>query len=105
MNTIGFCSSLNDLLRENDLKILDGGVNDIRIVGTIALLIMVIICAVGMEWESKVKMTAISSFNWVNHRHYHYFYDLFSGTKFSRRYYNSSHVGFCCRCHYWSRYG
>ncbi|EEB16309.1 sodium-potassium-chloride cotransporter, putative [Pediculus humanus corporis] len=55
MNTIGFCSSLNDLLRENDLKILDGGVNDIRIVGTIALLIMVIICAVGMEWESKAQ--------------------------------------------------
>lgn len=54
MNTIGFCNSLNDLLRENNLKIVDGGVNDVRIVGAITLFIMVIICAVGMEWESKV---------------------------------------------------
>ncbi|KAK6631514.1 hypothetical protein RUM44_006041 [Polyplax serrata] len=55
MNTIGFCNSLNDLLRENNLKIVDGGVNDVRIVGAITLFIMVIICAVGMEWESKAQ--------------------------------------------------
>lgn len=54
MNTIGFCNSLNDLLKESSLKIVDGGVNDTRIVGVVAILIMVIICAVGMEWESKV---------------------------------------------------
>lgn len=54
MNTIGFCSSLNDLLKENGLKIIDGGNNDIRIVGIIAILVMIVICAVGMEWESKV---------------------------------------------------
>lgn len=57
MNTIGFCNSLNDLLRENNVKILDGAVNDVRIVGTVALFVMVIICAVGMEWESKVKLS------------------------------------------------
>ncbi|XP_054288120.1 bumetanide-sensitive sodium-(potassium)-chloride cotransporter isoform X2 [Macrosteles quadrilineatus] len=55
MNTIGFCDSLNDLLRNYDLKIVDGGLTDVRIVGTIALLIMIIICAVGMEWESKAQ--------------------------------------------------
>lgn len=54
MNTIGFCNSLNDLLKENDVQIVDGGDNDVRIVGTIAIFIMIIICAVGMEWESKV---------------------------------------------------
>lgn len=32
------------------MKIIDGGVNDIRIVGTVAILVMVIICAVGMDW-------------------------------------------------------
>lgn len=37
------------------MKIIDGGVNDIRIVGTVALLIMVIICAVGMDWETKAQ--------------------------------------------------
>lgn len=54
MNTIGFCNSLNDLLKENNVQIVDGGDNDVRIVGTIAIFIMIIICAVGMEWESKV---------------------------------------------------
>jgi amino acid transporter len=54
MNTIGFCDSLNDLLRSHGLQIVDGGVNDVRIVGTVAILVMCIICAVGMEWESKV---------------------------------------------------
>ncbi|KAG7188948.1 hypothetical protein KM043_008547 [Ampulex compressa] len=55
MNTIGFCDSLNELLRENGLKILDNGVNDVRIVGLIALVVMILICAVGMEWESKAQ--------------------------------------------------
>ena len=54
MNTIGFCSSLNELLSDYGTKIVDGGVNDIRIVGIAALFVMVIICAVGMEWEAKV---------------------------------------------------
>lgn len=34
---------------------MDGGVNDIRIVGTVALFIMVAICAVGMDWEVKAQ--------------------------------------------------
>ncbi|XP_017791307.1 PREDICTED: bumetanide-sensitive sodium-(potassium)-chloride cotransporter isoform X2 [Habropoda laboriosa] len=55
MNTIGFCDSLNDLLREHNLTIIDNGVNDVRIVGTIALIVMIMICAVGMEWESKAQ--------------------------------------------------
>ncbi|XP_017780455.1 PREDICTED: bumetanide-sensitive sodium-(potassium)-chloride cotransporter [Nicrophorus vespilloides] len=55
MNTIGFCNSLNDLLSSYDLKIIDGDLMDVRLVGCIALLVMVIICAVGMEWESKAQ--------------------------------------------------
>lgn len=55
MNTIGFCESLNDLLKKSDLIIFDNGVNDTRLVGSVALVIMVIICAVGMEWESKAQ--------------------------------------------------
>jgi len=54
MNTIGFCDSLNDLLKTNNLKIIDNSVNDVRIVGIIALIVMILICAIGMEWESKV---------------------------------------------------
>lgn len=55
MNTIGFCNSLNDLLSSKGLKIVDGANNDVRIVGVIAIIVMVIICAVGMEWESKAQ--------------------------------------------------
>ena len=54
MNTIGFCDSLNDLLSNNGLKIVDGDINDVRIVGTVSIIVMCVICAIGMEWESKV---------------------------------------------------
>lgn len=39
------------------LKIIDNDVNDIRIVGAIALAVMIFICAVGMEWETKGNFT------------------------------------------------
>ncbi|KAG4077496.1 hypothetical protein HA402_002923 [Bradysia odoriphaga] len=55
MNTIGFCDSLNELLGSYDIKIIDGGENDTRIIGTIALVIMIVICAIGMDWESKAQ--------------------------------------------------
>lgn len=38
-----------------NLKIIDNDVNDIRIVGAIALAVMIFICAVGMEWETKAQ--------------------------------------------------
>ncbi|XP_058449562.1 bumetanide-sensitive sodium-(potassium)-chloride cotransporter [Malaya genurostris] len=55
LNTIGFCNSLNDLLKSFGTKIVDGGVNDVRIVATVAIIVMVVICAVGMEWEAKAQ--------------------------------------------------
>ncbi|KAH8330958.1 hypothetical protein KR067_009485 [Drosophila pandora] len=55
MNTIGFCESLNGLLKSNGLKIIDNGINDIRIVGSVTILILILICCVGMEWETKAQ--------------------------------------------------
>lgn len=55
INTIGFCNSLSDLLKEYDIKIIDGGLNDTRVVGIVAIIIMIMICAIGMEWESKAQ--------------------------------------------------
>ncbi|XP_045501321.1 bumetanide-sensitive sodium-(potassium)-chloride cotransporter-like isoform X2 [Colias croceus] len=55
MNTIGFCESLNALLKSYNMKILDNDVNDIRIVGAIALFLMCLICAFGMDWETKTQ--------------------------------------------------
>lgn len=40
---------------EFDVKIIDGGANDIRIIGAVALAVMIFICAVGMEWETKAQ--------------------------------------------------
>lgn len=40
---------------EFNLKILDNGVNDVRIIGSVALAVMIFICAVGMEWEIKAQ--------------------------------------------------
>lgn len=37
------------------MKIIDSGNNDVRIVGIVALAVMVVICAVGMDWESKAQ--------------------------------------------------
>ncbi|XP_066147289.1 bumetanide-sensitive sodium-(potassium)-chloride cotransporter isoform X2 [Euwallacea fornicatus] len=55
MNTIGFCNSLSDLLNLYGYKIFDGGINDARVIGTAATVVMILICAVGMEWESKAQ--------------------------------------------------
>ncbi|KAM7362982.1 sodium potassium chloride cotransporter [Cochliomyia hominivorax] len=55
MNTIGFCESLNQLLAEFNVKIIDNSINDVRIVGVCTLLVLVFICCVGMEWETKAQ--------------------------------------------------
>ncbi|KAJ0175066.1 hypothetical protein K1T71_009207 [Dendrolimus kikuchii] len=55
MNTIGFCDSLNELLKSHGVKIIDNSVNDTRIVGVIALFTMCVICAIGMDWETKTQ--------------------------------------------------
>lgn len=54
MYTIGFCESLNDLLKTFDLKIIDNGVNDVRIIGTITIILLTGIVVIGLEWETKV---------------------------------------------------
>ncbi|CAH0399421.1 unnamed protein product [Chilo suppressalis] len=55
MNTIGFCESLNELLKSHGFKILGNGIDDTRIVGAIALFVMCFICAIGMDWESRAQ--------------------------------------------------
>lgn len=54
MYVVGFCESMNDLLRSFEVQIVDGHVQDIRIIGSITIVILTIIVVVGMEWEAKV---------------------------------------------------
>lgn len=56
MNTVGFCDTLNNLLANYGLRIVDGGYNDTRIVGVVVILITVFMCAVGIEWGSKMQV-------------------------------------------------
>lgn len=54
MYVVGFCESVRDLLRSFDAKIIDDGVQDVRIIGSITLVILTLIVVIGMEWEAKV---------------------------------------------------
>lgn len=56
MNIVGFCEGLQNLMRNFDVKIVDNGVNDIRIVGVAAAIFCMIVCLVGMEWEQKAQI-------------------------------------------------
>jgi hypothetical protein len=44
------------LLLLEQVKIIDNAQNDIRVVGTIALIVMQCIIIIGTEWESKVRI-------------------------------------------------
>lgn len=54
MYVVGFCESLNSLLTVNGLSIIDGSVQDVRIIGTLTIVVLTLIVVVGMEWEAKV---------------------------------------------------
>ncbi|CAG7828067.1 unnamed protein product [Allacma fusca] len=54
---VGFCESLNDLLKVNNWgEIVDGGINDIRIVGIGVLICILILAFVGMDWVTRTQM-------------------------------------------------
>lgn len=55
MYVVGFCESLNSLLASLDVFIIDGGVQDIRIIGSITIIVLTIVVVVGMEWEAKAQ--------------------------------------------------
>lgn len=54
MYVVGFCESMVSLLHSLDLQIIDGGKQDVRIIGCVTIAILLIIVVVGMEWEAKV---------------------------------------------------
>lgn len=54
MYVVGFCESMTDLLETFGLYIIDGGPNDIRIIGCVTIVILMGIVTFGMEWEAKV---------------------------------------------------
>ncbi|XP_068207852.1 bumetanide-sensitive sodium-(potassium)-chloride cotransporter-like [Palaemon carinicauda] len=59
MYIVGFCESMNDLLKSLDVKIIDGGINDIRIIGSITLIVLTAICVIGMAWEARAQIVLL----------------------------------------------
>jgi len=65
LHTVGFCESLNDLLASLGVKIVDNGLNDIRIIGSVTLVVLAMIVMIGMEWEAKVLLLfLLIAHNW-----------------------------------------
>lgn len=54
MYVVGFCESMLDLLKSFGIQIIDGGIQDVRIIGSVTILILLLIVVIGMEWEAKV---------------------------------------------------
>jgi len=58
MYIIGFCESLMDMLRaytSNFTGIIDNGVNDVRIIGSCMLVVILVLAIVGMKWITRVQ--------------------------------------------------
>ncbi|XP_023695274.2 solute carrier family 12 member 3-like isoform X2 [Paramormyrops kingsleyae] len=55
LNTVGFAETVRDLLRDYNATIIDP-VNDVRIVGVVAITGLLLISLAGMEWESKTQL-------------------------------------------------
>lgn len=54
MYVVGFCESMMDLLRSFGMQIIDGDIQDVRIIGSLTIVILLLIVVIGMEWEAKV---------------------------------------------------
>lgn len=54
MYVVGFCESMLDLLASFGATIVDGGIQDVRIIGSITIILLLLIVVIGMEWEAKV---------------------------------------------------
>ncbi|XP_021952830.1 solute carrier family 12 member 3 [Folsomia candida] len=54
---VGFCESLNDLLKANNWgQLIDGGSNDIRVIGVGVLVAILVLAFVGMDWVTRTQM-------------------------------------------------
>ncbi|GIX82292.1 solute carrier family 12 member 2 [Caerostris extrusa] len=56
MYVVGFAETLRVLLTNNDLPLLDNGINDIRIISCVTVIVILGIAIVGTEWETKAQI-------------------------------------------------
>ncbi|GFS78210.1 solute carrier family 12 member 2 [Nephila pilipes] len=56
MYVVGFAETLKVLLWNNDMPLLDNGINDVRIISCITVVVILGIAIVGTEWETKAQI-------------------------------------------------
>lgn len=59
MYVVGFCESMTDMLASVGVQIVDGGIQDVRIIGLITIVILLGIVVIGMEWEAKAQVVLL----------------------------------------------
>uniref|UniRef100_T1JEV4 Bumetanide-sensitive sodium-(Potassium)-chloride cotransporter n=1 Tax=Strigamia maritima TaxID=126957 RepID=T1JEV4_STRMM len=59
MYVVGFCESFTDMLQSLDLSLVGDQEHDIRIIGSIVLVVLLAITVVGMEWESRAQIVLL----------------------------------------------
>ncbi|CAK9815935.1 Bumetanide-sensitive sodium-(potassium)-chloride cotransporter [Anthophora quadrimaculata] len=56
MYVVGFCESMVDCLKSNGVCIVDCDNTDIRIIGCITIVLLLLIVMIGLEWEAKAQV-------------------------------------------------
>ncbi|EJD74990.1 hypothetical protein LOAG_17781 [Loa loa] len=56
MYVVGFAETVRDLLKENNYAVIDGGMNDVRIIGFVSCCILMAIVFIGTSFESKMQI-------------------------------------------------
>ncbi|XP_012268640.2 bumetanide-sensitive sodium-(potassium)-chloride cotransporter isoform X2 [Athalia rosae] len=56
MYVVGFCESLVDCLKSYNVCIVDCDSTDIRIIGCVTIVLLLMIVVIGMEWEAKAQL-------------------------------------------------
>ncbi|KRY65812.1 Solute carrier family 12 member 2 [Trichinella pseudospiralis] len=59
MNVIGFADSIQFWLNQADLKVIDGGINDVRIIGALTQLFLFTVVMISVTWESKTELALL----------------------------------------------
>ncbi|XP_076640568.1 sodium chloride cotransporter 69 isoform X2 [Colletes latitarsis] len=56
MYVVGFCESMVDCLKANGICIVDCDNTDIRIIGCVTIVLLLVIVMIGLEWEAKAQI-------------------------------------------------
>uniref|UniRef100_A0A915PZ03 Uncharacterized protein n=1 Tax=Setaria digitata TaxID=48799 RepID=A0A915PZ03_9BILA len=56
MYIVGFAETVRDLMKENNYAVIDGGMNDVRLIGLVSCCVLMAIVFIGTSFESKMQI-------------------------------------------------